>query len=607
MFVECFKNNGIPYLRLVDGIRVVKDDGKVTIRKKIIKSIGPLSRYDDGQPNYVKRLKDSFACGNPIIPGLQEFCEAKPLKEYNLKFTESSPECIGHPKLFSQVLIERLLEQLGVIEFYRQTKSRTKIEFDLVGFVRALIYGRILDPSSKIGTINNLDKYYSPILDNPYKYNVYDTLTFTHEYRQNIIKKINNALITNFKRTTNMVYYDVTNFFFETDRADEDEEIDGEIVKGIRKYGVSKEERKLPIVQMGLFMDDQGIPISIETFPGNTLDHLTVIDSLKNTVDNLNLSRFIFVGDRGMCSYKNICHLIDHNKGYVVSRSIEKSTTEEKAWIMDDSDYINESSEFKYKSRVVSKVVKDEFNQKRTIVEKVVVYWSKAFADRQKQQQKKFIDLLNKFLDKPENFRLSTTQYNSLKPFFKKELEVKRTGKVYNYNELKSIIDTDKISNYIAHLGYYQIITSETKKSDKEIIDIYHGLSRIEDQFKIMKGDLNTRPLYVRTKEHIDAHLLLCMISLIVVRLIQNKIVDYQNEHNIKNKKECYWKMGLTGERIKDALNKFTVDKLPDEYYRFNYLDDPDLKLILDAFGIKIDANLYKLNELKHIKQTIIL
>ena len=122
-----------------------------------------------------------------------------------------------------------------------------------------------------------------------------------------------------------------------------------------------------------------------------------------------------------------------------------------------------------------------------------------------------------------------------------------------------------------------------------------------------MKGDLNTRPLYVRTKEHIDAHLLLCMISLIVVRLIQNKIVDYQNEHNIKNKKECYWKMGLTGERIKNALNRFTVDKLPDEYYRFNYLDDPDLKLILDAFGIKIDANLYKLNELKHIKQTIIL
>ena len=162
------------------------------------------------------------------------------------------------------------------------------------------------------------------------KFTQYDTLTFTHEYRQNIIKKINNALITNFKRTTNMVYYDVTNFFFETDRADEDEEIDGEIVKGIRKYGVSKEERKLPIVQMGLFMDDQGIPISIETFPGNTLDHLTVIDSLKNTVDNLNLSRFIFVGDRGMCSYKNICHLIDHNKGYVVSRSIEKSTTEEK-------------------------------------------------------------------------------------------------------------------------------------------------------------------------------------------------------------------------------------------------------------------------------------
>lgn len=602
MFIESFKNNGIPYLRLVDGIRIVKDDGKVTIRKKVIKSIGPLSRFDDGKPDYVKRLKESFSNGNPMIPSLQEFCEAKHLKEYIIKFTETAPECIGHPKIFAHVIIERILEELGVIDFYQKAKSRTQIEYDIVGFIRALIYGRILDPASKIATVKNVSNYYNKFLDSNYSYNVYDALTFTYSFRNNIIKKVNNSLITNFKRTTDFVYYDVTNFFFETDRADEDIEVDGETVKGLRKFGVSKEERKLPIVQMGLFMDDQGIPISIETFPGNTLDHLTVIDSLKNTVDNLDLSRFIFVGDRGMCSYKNICHLIDRNKGYVISKSIEKSTNEEKSWIMNQDDYIIESPNFKYKSRIVNKEVKDEFNNKRIITEKVVVYWSKAFADRQKAQQKKFIDLLNKFLESPQNFRLSTTQFNSIKPFLKNELEISKTGEVVTYNDIKASIDTNKIYNYLSHLGYYQIVSSETKKTDKEIIDIYHGLSRIEDQFRIMKGNLNARPMYVRTKEHIHAHLLLCMISLIVVRIIQNKIVDHTKDINTKS---TYWKIGLNGDRLRKALNLFTVDQLSDGYYRFNYLDEPDLKLILDAFGINIEKKLYKLKELKQIKQTI--
>lgn len=604
MFVECFNNNGTKYLRLVEGVRTKKDDGSITIRKKVIKNLGPLSRYDNGDPDYYIKLKESFKNGEPIMPELKQYCDKKSFEEYFLKFTENDPHCIGHPKLFSHVLIERILEELGVIEFYTKAKSRTNIEFDLVGFIRLLIYGRILNPASKIGTMKQNNDYYSPIITNPYDFNIYDALDFTNDYRYNIIKKINANLINKFNRTTEYIYYDVTNFFFEIERPDEDEEISDEIVKGLRQHGVSKEERKLPIVQMGLFMDDQGIPISIEVFPGNTLDHLTVIDGLKHTIDSLELSRFIFVGDRGMCSYKNLCHLIDHNKGYVVSRSIEKSTNEEKEWIMNQDDYTNESESFKYKSRIVSKKVVDQFGKKREITEKVVVYWSKNFADRQKAQQKSFLELLNKFLEKPENFRLSTSQYNSIKPFLKKEVEVEKTGELHSYSELKAFIDEEKIKNYISHMGYYQIITSETNKTDKEIIDIYHGLSRIEDQFRIMKGNLNTRPVFVRTREHITAHLLLCMISLIAVRLIQNRIVNYQKEKNI-TKENRYWTMGLSGERICAALNHFTVDELPDAYYRFNYLDDPDLKLILDAYDIKIQTKLYKLNELRKIKSTI--
>ena len=416
---------------------------------------------------------------------------------------------------------------------------------------------------------------------------------------------MNKSLINSFGRTTKTIYYDVTNFFFEIEEADEDiENEDGTIIKGTRKFGVSKEQRKQPIVQMGLFMDEQGVPISIETFPGNTLDHLTMTKALSNKVDNLELSRYIFVGDRGMCSYKNICHLLDHNNGYVISKSIAKSTLEEQSWINDDSDYITENENFKYKSRIIKKTVKDENNQNREIVEKVVVYWSKAFAEREYSLQKSFIEFLDKVRTSPQNFKITSSQYNKLKPFLKSEVENIQTGEKIKSSQLKVLIDESKIKDFIGHLGYYQIISSETNLSEKEIIDIYHGLSRIEDQFRIMKGELNTRPLFVRTPEHIYSHLLICMISLTIMRLIQNKIVDYKTKHQINNKNK-YWEMGLTGEKIKKALNKWTVDKFPNEYYRFNNLDDKDLKLILDSFNIQIPVKLFRKQELKHIKQTI--
>lgn len=602
MFIEVFPNNGIKYLRLVNGIRCINSKGKPSIKKEVILNIGPLSRYDDGEPNYLSRLKESFKNGNPLIPELQIYCNPKPLQEYKIKLIENDPECIGHPKLISNLLIEKILEDLGMIYFFTHYKSFTKYEFDLLGFFRLLVYGRILNPTSKFETVNQNDDYYNPIVNNPYPYNIYDTLDFIYNYRKPIINKLNKSLQERFKRTTDIIYYDVTNFYFEIEQADDDIELDNEIVKGDRQFGVCKEQRKQPIVQMGLFMDEQGIPISIETFPGNTLDHLTLIKSLSNTIDDLNLPRYIFVGDRGMCTYKNLCHLMDHNNGYVVSKSLEKSKDEEKEWALNEKDYIVESENFKYKSRIIKKTVKDENNKRREIVEKVVVYWSKSFADKQKAMQRSFLEFLEKVKTSPQNFKITTTQYNKLKPFLKHEVENIKTGEVIKSSQLKVLIDESKITEYISHLGYYQIVTSETNKSEKEIIEIYHGLSRIEDQFRIMKGDLNTRPLFVRKHEHIYAHLLVCMISLTILRIIQNKIVDYKNKNDLGNK-ERYWQMGLSGERIQKALNKWTVDKFPGEYYRFNYLDDPDLKLILDSFNINIPIKLYKKNELRQLKQ----
>jgi hypothetical protein len=132
---------------------------------------------------------------------------------------------------------------------------------------------------------------------------------------------------------------------------------------------------------------------------------------------------------------------------------------------------------------------------------------------------------------------------------------------------------------------------------DREVIDKYHGLTQIEDQFRVMKSTLETRPVYVRTPEHVDAHLLICLISLIITRIIQKKIRDYKGE-----KTDAYWNVGLSAERIQEALNKWKVMQLPEELYMFMDIDDPDLALILKAFEIEIPAKLYRKSELKSIK-----
>lgn len=366
--------------------------------------------------------------------------------------------------------------------------------------------------------------------------------------------------------------------------------------------GVCKEERKLPIVQMGLFMDDTGIPIAIESFPGNTLDHLTLRSALEKNIDGMDFSRFILIADRGICCYPNLLHLKDAGNGYIVSKSLLKSTKKEQEWTYRDDDYISVSDDFKYKSRIVKKTVKDEDGNKRTIEEKTVVYWSRKFQKRAERENKTFLDFLEKLQEHPENFRITATQSKSLRKFFKKECVNEKTGEILDSTKIKAFIDFDKVDEYKKSLGYYQIVTSELTMDAREVIDKYHGLTQIEDQFRVMKGDLETRPVYVRTLEHVEAHLLICMIALIMLRIIQKRILS---SGKVELDLDAYWSTGLNGHRIQTALNRWKVDRLPDDLYRFMDVDDPDLKLILDAFGLNIPARLYRRAELKHMKTDI--
>ena len=592
MALEIITNNGYKYIRVVENKYVVVN-GSPSCRKKVILNVGPVSKFDDGKPDYIKRLKESFKNGNPLIPSLLPYVEKKPVREtYDISFKEGDPDCIGHNKLFANALLERIMEEIGITTFIGKYKAQTNYEFDLMGFVRLLIYGRILNPASKIATVNQNDNYYNDVIKDIYKYNIYDTLSFLYDHKDKLINWVNNRLISKFNRTTNVIYYDVTNFFFEIEEPDEGED-------DLRKMGVSKEHRKQPIVQMGLFMDEQGVPISIETFPGNTLDHLTLKTALNKSVNNLTLDRFILVGDRGMYRGDNSYYLTNMNNGYIISKSIEKTAIQEKEWIYNQEGYTVVSKDFKYKSRVIKRKV-TVGDEKKDITEKVVVYFSKKFYDKQMHENKSFLEFIDKLQKNPENFRITKSQASSLRKFLKKELINDKTGEILNSKDLKALIDFDKINKYKESFGYYQIVTSELDMDDRKVIDTYHGLSRIEDQFRVMKGDLETRPMYVRTKEHINSHILICLLSLIIIRIIQNKVINYCKPE-VDNK----WSMGLSGARIQAALNKWTVCEITNGYYRFNDIDDKDLKLILDSFGINIPLKLFKKMELHNIKTSI--
>jgi hypothetical protein len=605
MFIEIVKNSGKDYLRLVNSVRVTNKNGYKVSQKKVILNIGPLARYDDGLPDYLDRLRKSFKAGDPLIPSLVPYCVGeKTVERYRFSFTEGSPDCFGHTRIFSHLLLERILEELGLNTFFSSYKGFTKLAYDVYGFAKLLIFGRLLHPASKCATVRQNDDYYEPIIGDFNPDNVYDALTFIARNKDKLIRRMNTSLVKKAHRSPEIIYYDVTNFYFEIEGPDEDvlQEDGIALKKGQRKMGVCKEERKLPIVQMGLFMDDDGIPIAVESFPGNTLDHLTFRPALQKHIDGLDFSRFILIADRGICQYRNLLHVLDGGNGYIVSKSLLKSTKTEQQWTYSDDGYTYAGADFKHKSRIIRRAVKDENAIPRSIEEKVVVYWSRKFQARSERENKKFLDFLKKLEESPENFRITALQSKSLRKFFKKDCVNHKTGEIINAADIKAFIDFDKVAEYKQSMGYYQIVTSELTMDTLEVIDKYHGLTQIEDQFRVMKSNLETRPIFVRNPDHVDAHLLICMIALVVMRLIQKRIVS---SGLVKVDEDAYWSTGLNGQRIQQALGKWKVESLPGDLYRFLDVDDSDLKLILDAFGIKIPAKLYRRAELKSIKKDV--
>jgi transposase len=444
--------------------------------------------------------------------------------------------------------------------------------------MKLLVYERLLNPGSKKRAYDNRGNYFDgmdfSLAD------VYRSLSHICKQEEALQLWIHERITENQGRNMEHMYYDVTNYYFEIDKTDE-----------MRKKGVSKEHRPNPIIQMGLFMDSNGLPVSYELFPGNTNDCETLIPTLKRLKRDYDTGRIIVVADKGMSTADNCYYNIHTLKnGYVFSRTVRGADAEMKKYVLDDRGYTvtrNEAGEIKYKikSRLYPRQIEiegaDKKKVKRVLDEKQVVFYSLDYDKKAKEDRANAVTKARNFEENPDKYK-SATNHGAAKyikniEYDKKTGEVMLTGKIPTFDEAK-LKEEEKYD------GYYVIVTSEHEKTNDEIIDIYRGLWKIEESFRVTKSDLETRPVYVTREDRIRAHFLTCFVALVIARLLQQKL---NNQYSVT--------------RLIESLSKLSCSHIKENYYLFDYADE-----VTDAVGRALDIDFgRKYMTLKDIKGSL--
>ena len=525
------------------------------------------------------------------------------------------------PKNLGYFFLDNMFNKLGISQVLKEFENRSKIKYDLNGITKLLVFNRILNPSSKKNAFEHRNDYLFPIttcedLDQVYKaLDILDKKSKAIQLRMNT--KIKNSTIG---RQTDLIYYDVTNYYFETMYGDDDiyeTDSEGNLLKdsknkpiikeqGFRKKGVSKENRKEPIVQMGLFIDQNGLPVSYKLFSGNTQDKTTFKNVLENDVEDMNLGKIIIVADNGMNTQENKYLITEQKNGYIVSKSVKASWSKLRDWALDETDYATISNgqdeiTFKYKSRVneIKLTYKntDGTKSSKIIKEKEIIYWSKKHYDKECFQNQKFLEYLESCKENPDKLKDKQRKTQEFIDILDIDTE---TGETIKTDKLVVFLD-EKLEKYKETMGFYSIVTSEIEQDDKEIINKYHGLSRIEDSFRIIKSDLEGRPIHVWTKEHINAHFLICFIALTIIRIIQYKVLkqDHKNTLNVDG-----WEQGITAEKIKETLNLFQGNLIGDGYYQLSK-ETTNIARIMKSLNIEYKLQLPDLSQIKGFKKRI--
>ena len=601
MYIEQVNNNGTKYLKVTESYSV-KVNGVRKNRKRNVRNIGPTSRFDDGKPDFIPRLKLSFKLGTPIIPGLQDLISSrKPSSKIKIELDRNIDSMVfSDSKNIGYFFIDSLYDALGIYDVFNKFKSQSKLAYDLNGLAKALVFGRVLDPDSKSATWNARNNYLFDVVSSENLIEIYRALDVLDCQSINIQRRMNTKINKMIGRSNSICFYDVTNYWFEIDNPDQDVfSKTGELLElGMRKRGPSKAKNWKPITQMGLFMDDNGIPVSYKLFPGNHIDQTTLRPAMKETINKMGFDRAIIVADGGLNSEKNLAHIISQCNGYIVSKSARSSNKSVKKWILDQDGYVwNDKKTFKLKTTIRTRKLTDEFQNSVTVKEKLISYWSKKQYDHALHENAKFIDYLNKVTIHPSKLK---DKQSKLQKYLVKTQADKLTGEVVDTVSSLSL-NMNKINEDMSLMGYHTLITSELEMDEHEVLDKYHGLTRIEDAFRIVKTDLDGRPVYVRNSKHINAHFLICFIALTMIRIIQYKILKNQGKTTNSTRD---WEMGLTANRIKAALSGFCADELPSGYYRLTK-PDQDLEAISAAYGVDVSLRIPSETEIRNLKHLI--
>ena len=591
----------------------IRNGKKTTTRN--VKNFGKhseLLKITDDPLSYVKneieKMNEEYRVGKVSYTVSTDFNEK--VKSTQDEASSSTSLNIGY------FFIQNIMNGLKLKEFFSAATSSRKITFDSYSISRFLTYARIMDPMSKYATLNALENYYEkPDFDYQHILRFMDLLDENYEsYLSWLYNNSNNVV----KRDTSVLYYDCTNFYFECEKEDDTvvDEVTGEIIDGLRKYGFSKEHRPNPIVEMGLFMDRDGIPISMCVHPGNTNEQVTAIPLEKELLKMIGGAKFIYCSDAGLGSYNIRKFNSMGGRAFIVTQSIKKLSEVLQQAVFNDFDYrllsddtpitintlksfdrfdssnINLYNDFAYKVVWADKAVDlglyeckqlkngktQKVKSKATLKQKVIITFSRKMQEYQRTVRNRQIERAKRILanNDPEEIKKGP---NDVKRFMKRKVQTASGEKATVTYEL----DTEKIASEEKYDGYYAVATN-LDDDVKDILAISHSRYKIEDCFRIMKTNFSGRPINHRESRRIRAHFLICFTALLVYRLLEHKL-DEQGTH-------------ITPKNLITTLRNMNVTNIHDYEYMALYDGSTALDALNVLTGLNLDFLHYKPKDL---------
>ncbi len=561
------KKTGKTSLSIRRGYR--DENGKV--KNTTVKTLGDLEKlkleYDDPIAHFkevvTKMNEDERKNNSPLTLTINK--------------NEELIEGADNMKNFGYVALSKVYHELEIDKFLiNKFKTRNMSEYKINNIMKLLVFARALFPDSKKSTYENKDIFFE---NSDFSLQeVYNALTYIEPFKDKLQKYIYEHIQEQYTPNNEIAFYDVTNYYFEIDDNDD-----------LRKKGVCKEHRPNPIVQMGLFMDSLGLPMCYKLFEGNTNDCLTLKPMVKELRKNFNVGKIIIVADKGLNTGNNIAYNKAIGNGYVMSLSIRGANQELCDYVLNENGYeYNKEKTYKKKCRLYPReitITKQDATGKVTktkqfVDEKQVVFWSADYAKRAKAERQPAIEKAKDLIGNVQKYNKKNCVGAS--KYIKQLVFDKKTGEIIEAKS-KLSLDLDKIAEEEKFDGYYMIVSSELNKTDGEIIDIYRGLWRIEETFKVTKSELEARPVFLSRKEHIEAHFLTCYLALVLIRILQYKL----------GKK-------YSTSKILESLGNCNCFNISENIYQFTYFDNI-LKDISNITNINFALKNRTLDEIKKI------